>query len=74
VESSTLLQDHLAGEELVAAAATWTTVTLLAGTLAGGPIVASVGAQAAMLASAAGTFVRAAAAAMAVGLRGSIPR
>jgi hypothetical protein len=40
VKASTLLQDHLPGEELVAAAAAWTTVTLPAapvGTLAGGP-------------------------------------
>jgi MFS family permease len=61
--ANTLLQENLAHEELVAAAAAWTTFTLIAapaGSLAGGPIVAAIGAQTTLVASAVSTLVLAA--------------
>jgi predicted MFS family arabinose efflux permease len=70
--ANTLLQENLAHEELVAAATAWTTFTLLAapvGSLADGPIVAAIGAQTTLVASAVSTVVLAAVVAIIMRLR-----
>jgi MFS family permease len=70
--ATTLLQENLTHEELVAAAAAWTTFTLMAapvGSLVGGPIIAAIGAQATLVASAVSTVVLAAVVAMIMRLR-----
>ncbi len=70
--ATTLLQEHLAGDELVAAATAWTTLTIIVapvGSMVGGPIVAAIGAQATLVASAVSTIVWAAVVAMAVLMR-----
>jgi predicted MFS family arabinose efflux permease len=70
--ANTLLQENLTHQELVAAATAWTTFTLIAapvGSLIGGPIVAAIGAQATLIASAVSTVALAAVVAIIMRLR-----